>query len=405
MKTAAGAIVIAALLGVTEGARKSRKGAQAATSDSATSIAGVPVHDFKEGVTEWIVQFQPETTNEMIHDLCGDSCTLEGHPDEGGVAFAKIEGDIAVLEQLMNKRAGIVEHLEPDGTVYASSDAEETDEASAASWGLERVGVAGRRTQGRGVHIYVQDTGVRTSHRDFGGRAVPQLDLTSGRPVVCSSSSSSCARDRQGHGTHCAGTAGGTSYGVASRARVYGVKTLSDSGSGSSSWQISALDWMASNRRMPAVASLSLGGSGASSSQSNAVSRATSRGVVVVVAAGNENSDACGYSPAFAPKAITVGATTSSNARASYSNFGRCLNIMAPGSSIRSAGVGSDTSSTSLSGTSMACPHVSGAAALLLESSPSLGRDGVLSRLLSRARRGYISRLKSNDPDRFLRVD
>jgi subtilisin family serine protease len=125
----------------------------------------------------------------------------------------------------------------------------------------------------------------------------------------------------------------------------------------------------------------------------------------VVVSAGNNNMDACEYSPAFAPKAITVGATGSSDTRASYSNFGKCVNIMAPGSGIKSLGIDSDSHATRKTGTSMACPHVSGAAALVLEADPSLKYDGVLSRLRSAARRGFISGLKSGDPDRFLRVD
>merc|ERR1719277_2737946 len=194
---------------------------------------------------------------------------------------------------------------------------------------------------------------------------MPALDMTAGSPVECDGDMS-CAGDRQGHGTHCAGTAAGVSYGVAPSAAVRGVKVLSDRGSGSWSWSYYALDWLATNPTRPAVASMSLGGSGTQQAMADAVNAAVNGGVVVVVAGGNSNSDSCRFSPAFVPSAITVGSTTSLDARSSFSNYGSCTNIWAPGSNVVSASHTSDTGSRSLSGTSMACPHVSGAAALVL---------------------------------------
>merc|ERR1719343_1984189 len=120
---------------------------------------------------------------------------------------------------------------------------EEVESERAATWGLERVGVSTRPNAGRGQTIYIQDTGVRSSHSDFGGRSSPAIDLTSGSLVVCSSASTTCGADRYGHGTHCAGTAAGTTFGVASEATVKSVKTLSDEGGGYISWQIAAIDW------------------------------------------------------------------------------------------------------------------------------------------------------------------
>merc|ERR1719199_2459089 len=170
-----------------------------------------------------------------------------------------------------------------------------------------------------------------------------------------------CAGDAQGHGTHCAGTAAGETYGVAPAAKVKSVKVLSDQGSGSWSWSYYALDWLAQNPTRPAIASMSLGGSGTQQAMRDAVNAAVNSGVVVVVAGGNSNGDACRFSPAFVPSAITVGSTTSTDARSSFSNYGSCTNIWAPGSDVVSADHRSDTGTRSLSGTSMACPHVSGA--------------------------------------------
>merc|ERR1712051_1053346 len=204
----------------------------------------------------------------------------------------------------------------------------------------------------------------------------------------------SCAGDRQGHGTHCAGTAAGVSYGVAPSAAVQSVKVLSDRGSGSWSWSYYALDWLATNPTRPAVASMSLGGSGTQQAMADAVNAAVNGGVVVVVAGGNSNSDACRFSPAFVPAAITVGSTTSTDTRSSFSNYGSCTNIWAPGSSVLSCGISSDSSTRSLSGTSMACPHVSGAAALALDKDPSKVSSKVLAELLDKATNGALTGLK-----------
>merc|ERR1712113_1271270 len=174
------------------------------------------------------------------------------------------------------------------------------------------------------------------------------------------------AADVQGHGTHCAGTAAGTVYGVAPSAQTRSVKVLSDQGSGAWDWSYQALDWLATSSVRPAVASMSLGGNGVVAGMRDAVDAAVNSGVVVSVAAGNSNADACGFSPAYVPSAITVGSTTSTDARSSFSNYGTCVDIWAPGSNVVSASHLSDTGTTSLSGTSMACPHVSGAAALIL---------------------------------------
>ena len=182
------------------------------------------------------------------------------------------------------------------------------------------------------------------------------------------------------------------------------VKVLSDQGSGSWSWSYYALDWMAKSSTRPAIASMSLGGSGTQQAMRDAVDAAVNSGVVVVVAGGNSNSDACRFSPAFVPSAITVGSTTSRDRRSSFSNYGSCTDIWAPGSDVVSASHRSDTGSTSLSGTSMACPHVSGGAALVLDANPSFAASKVISELLSGAVVGAISDLKSGDTNALLYV-
>merc|ERR1719499_73115 len=276
-------------------------------------------------------------------------------------------------------------------------------EPAAASWGLTRVGTSSRGRTGSGVNIYVQDTGIRYSHQDFGGRAVPAIDLTTGGLKECGSDTS-CALDRQGHGTHCAGTAGGTTFGVASTASLHAVKTLSDRGSGARSWQMAAIDWVTANGARPAVISMSLGGRGADPAYTASIGAATNAGVVVVVAAGNSNSDSCNFSPAFAASAITVGSSTSLDARSSFSNFGACTNIWAPGSDILSAGVGCDTCTAKLSGTSMACPHVSGGAALILSADPTKTAPAVLQQLLDDAYWFALDDLKFRDTNALLCV-
>ncbi|MEQ8764461.1 MAG: S8 family serine peptidase [Planctomycetota bacterium] len=262
------------------------------------------------------------------------------------------------------------------------------DTQSPATWGLDRIDQRNLPLDnsytydydGSGVHVYIMDTGIRSTHSQFGGRVSSQFyDSFGGNGEDC-----------HGHGTHVAGTVGSSTYGVAKNVTLYKVRVLNCNGSGSYSGIIAGVDWVANNHNSPAVANMSLGG-GASSSLDSAVNNAVADGVVFVVAAGNSNANACNYSPARATNAITVGSTTSSDARSSFSNWGSCVDLFAPGSSILSTWYTSNTATATLSGTSMASPHVAGVAALCLDANPGLTPGGVTSEILSNATSGVVS--------------
>ena len=281
------------------------------------------------------------------------------------------------------QRNPLVASIEADGVVTKIATTQ-----TGATWGLDRIdavsGLDGNYSYGAtgaGVDAYILDTGILSSHVDFGGRVL------SGYTSVDDGNGT---EDCDGHGTHVAGTVGGTQWGVAKGVNLIPVRVLDCSGSGSWSGVIAGMDWVAANASGPSVANMSLGG-GQTNSIDDAVARMHNAGVTVVVAAGNSDADACGSSPAAAPEAITVGATTSSDARASYSNFGTCLDIFAPGSSITSAWYTGNTATSTISGTSMASPHVAGAAALWLETDPNMSPAQVANALTSSATEGAVS--------------
>jgi subtilisin family serine protease len=318
--------------------------------DSATAIAG-----------RYIVVFKPGTAgNEMVN--AADKARGLG----GEVHYkysAALNGFAATLPEQALK--GLVHNPK---VAYIEVDQMMTIDAtqSPATWGLDRIDqkalpLSNSYTYnftGAGVTAYIIDTGIFFSHNEFGGRAVSGWDFVN---------NDADASDCNGHGTHVAGTVGGSTYGVAKGVSLVAVRVLDCSGSGTTSGVIAGINWVTTNHTTgKAVANMSLGG-GASTALDTAVKNSIADGVVYAIAAGNNNKDACRYSPARVPEAITVGATTSTDARASYSNYGSCLDVFAPGSAITSAWYTSKTATNIISGTSMATPHVAGVAALYLE--------------------------------------
>jgi serine protease len=276
------------------------------------------------------------------------------------------------------------------------------DTQSGATWGLDRVdqrdlplsSTYTYDTTAANVHLYVIDTGIRRTHAEFGGR----VSTTSGFTAI---NDGRGTNDCNGHGTHVAGTAGGTTYGVAKGAKLYAVRVLGCDGSGSTSGVIAGVDWVTSNHASPAVANMSLGG-GTSTALDDAVRNSVASGVTYAIAAGNSNANACTSSPARVSQALTVGSSTNSDARSSFSNFGTCVDLFAPGSGITSAWSTSNTATNTISGTSMATPHVAGVAALYLAANPSASPSTVHTAVVNNATANQLSNAGSGSPNRLL---
>jgi len=288
-----------------------------------------------------------------------------------------------------------VAYVEADAIVSA------TTTQSAPPWGLDRIDQSSLPLNqaysytpaGAGVKAYIVDTGVRFSHQQFAGRAVSGYDAIDG----------GSADDCNGHGTHVAGTVGASTYGVAKQVDLVGVRVLDCTGSGTNSGVIAGVNWVTGDHAagQPAVANMSLGG-GTSTALDQAVANSIADGVSYAVAAGNENADACLGSPARAANAITVASTTSTDARSSFSNFGTCVDLFAPGSSIKSSWYTSDTATNTISGTSMATPHVAGVAALYLQSNPTASPGTVADAVNAGATAGKVTGAGTGSPNRLL---
>lgn len=296
------------------------------------------------------------------------------------------------------RASGDVAYIENDVTFSNT-----TTQTNLPNWGLDRTdqanlplsGTYTYTATGTGVKVYIVDSGIRFSHTQFGGRAISGVDKVDG----------GTADDCDGHGTHVAGVAGGATVGAAKTATLVSVRVLDCNGNGTLSWIVGGLDYVIQNHAAgtPAVANLSLGG-GANSTIDTAVQNTINDGVTTIVAAGNGNTggvrqNACNYSPARVAAAITIGATNSSDAAASFSNYGTCVDWLAPGVSILSSWVTGDTAGAYLDGTSQATPHVAGIAAQYLQNNPTASPATVRTALYNLTTKNVISNVGTGTPN------
>lgn len=304
-------------------------------------------------------------------------------PDTAGAAFIEA---MKKNPQVLSVESDTIVNI--DATTQSNPD-----------WGLDRIdqkalplnSTYSYLQTGSGTTAYIVDTGILSSHQEFSGRVL------SGYTAI---SDGNGTTDCNGHGTHVAGTVGGTTYGVAKNVNLVPIRILGCDGSGASSNVIAGLDWILKNGKKPAVVNISLGGA-TSSSLDSAVENLYNNGYVMVVAAGNSNTDACTSSPARVSKAITVAATDNTDTRASYSNYGSCVDIFAPGSQINSSWIGSNTATKILNGTSMATPHVAGVVAEMLQSTPTASPQTISTNLLNQASSNVVKN-PSGSPNRLL---
>jgi len=375
----------------------------------------------------WIIIFDDTTTDDDEAKFCADlknlgtnvQCVDSGDPDNNGEPYVVVRANEAELKSVLSQHFSHVRYGEPDGPTGIDDPEPDPslieEEATSLPWGLDRIDdptgqdgsykTPANSKQGAGAHVYVADTGIWTKHVDFEGRAIPAYDYyKKGNDKVCPQGDANCGRDKNGHGTHCAGTIGGKKYGVAKKTSLYAAKVLSDGGSGSFAGILGSLDYVMSKGKKPAIWSASLGGRGTMHSVADTFKKANKANILISVAAGNSNADACGFTPAFAPAAITVGATQKGDRRAGYSNYGKCIDIFAPGSQVLSAWWNSDTASKTISGTSMACPHVSGVAALLYGDFPGSDAASVEGNIKTFAEKQRVTDAKTGSPNLMLHV-
>ena len=364
-----------------------------ATAAAAKSAA---VKAEKEDCLDYLVVFKSSTTISDMEKAAKGASAKITRKFHNAVKAAVINGPPTKMAVLASKNPN-VRFVELDGQVV--SQGVQAD----APWGLDRTDqrplpLSGtyddKDVTGFSIPVYVVDTGIYAAHQDFGGRVAAGFSsISDGRGSA----------DCNGHGTHVAGTIGGNKYGVAKQSTLIPVRVLDCNGSGSYSGVIAGLDWIAANHPSgaPAVVNMSLGGA-ASNTLDAAVRGVISKGITVVVAAGNSNADACNASPARVKEAITVGASTNTDARASFSNFGSCVDLFAPGASITSAWISSTTSFAVASGTSMAAPHVAGVVARFFVANPTVQPFNTEASVVNSATQNVLSAIGTGSPNRLL---
>lgn len=386
---------------------------------------GAPLASGAQIPGQWIVVFHDSGARAASGDATSVTAMAEDMVTSAGgemlfVYDAVLEGFAARLsdEGIASISADPrVAYVEADRVVTAVpitlgvSNAEVTSDASGmepdvtqrpATWGLDRIDqrdlpLSGSYTYnftGQGINAYIIDTGILPSHTEFTGRVGVLRDFVGdGRNGV------DCG---DGHGSHVAGTVGGTTWGVAKKVTLNALRVLDCTGSGTSSGVIAAMNWVRTNGVKPAVVNMSLGSEGVIAAQTTAVRNLVSAGFTTVVAAGNDGADACGYSPASVPEAFTVGNSTREDVEANSSNYGTCLDIWGPGTDITSVSITSNSASIVYSGTSMASPHVAGAAALFLQANPAASPSQVTSALINGSSLNKIDLIGGGSPNRLL---
>ncbi|HEU4557764.1 MAG TPA: S8 family peptidase [Longimicrobium sp.] len=314
---------------------------------------------------------------------------------------AALDGFAATLNQ---GQLNALQHNPHVAFIEADGVMQTTTTLLNATWGLDRIDQQSLPLSttftylntGAGVNAYVIDTGLRFTHVEVAGRATSGYDAVDG----------GTADDCNGHGTHTAGTVGGLTYGVAKAVNLVAVRVLGCNGSGATSGVIAGVDWVTANHVKPAVVNMSLGG-GANAALDSAVKRSIANGVTYAIAAGNGNifgfaQNACNVSPSRVPEAITVSATDKTDKKASYANYGSCVDLFAPGVAITSAWYTSNTATSTIGGTSMASPHVAGVAAQYLQSNPTATPAQVAAALIANATTGKVTSAGTGSPNRLL---
>ena len=340
----------------------------------------------------YIVKLKDFST-QSVDSVAGKFATKIDRTFDG--AFKGFAANASVKQAKQLAADPSVEYVEQNQVFRADAT-----QANPPSWGLDRIDQASLplnssysyASTGAGVNVYVIDTGVRISHSTFGGRAFNGYDAVDNDNV---------AQDGNGHGTHVAGTIAGSQYGVAKGAKIFAVRVLNNAGSGTTAGVVAGINWVTTNHVKPAAANMSLGG-GASTALDDAVRRSIAAGVTYGVAAGNSNADANTSSPARVTQAITVGATERTDARASYSNWGSVLDIFAPGSGITSSWNTSDTATNTISGTSMATPHVVGVVARYLQNNKTATPAQVSTALVNASGKNKVTNPGTGSPNRLL---
>jgi len=376
------------------------------------------------GRQNWIIKLPDNWTDDKIKYLAQQFPSEDrfvGTPSKKGLPILIIWANQEELSVALHTVPG-AEYVEVDSGISAvkedfNAEFEPDDgKPDPVPWGLDRIDnegeldgryTAGGPDGGRGIHVYVFNSGIRTTHGQFGGRAIPTLEVKSGKVVPCSSTDVDCAVDNHGHGTHQAGVIGGGTVGVAQGSWLHAVKILSDTGQGTLSSFLMAADWLLVNANRPAVVNLALSAevhTGDARILKDVIDRMVARDIPVIVPAGQENDNACFYSPSDVTAAITVGASGPDDKRAAFSSFGTCVDLFAPGSKVVTAGIRSDRSYAVLSSTALAASHVTGAVAMFLAlANGTAAQDEVEKEIVRAAFAGLLKNVQDS-PNKLLGI-